>query len=266
MMVADETAPPVVIKTHDTPADQSPAIYIARDGRAAIHSYYHYHKKYAFEQPSLTEVIAGACQFGSWSEHYRAWQPKSRPKTLTILYDDMVARPQSVIEQLGDFLKLTPAKACLPEFHELQRRLPSFFRRGQNSDYVSEWTPAQMTLFNLLHAEAMKELGFTVTPSTDSADGVLSELAGSAARLHRMYLEQLTQLGRSDVIYQERVRQLTAQVRELANEVERKLEPQIRTRWVQLAWSFGDPDLKRAVRPGGAADASMQVSQAKGSG
>src|SRR5438270_5605135 len=37
------TAPPVMIKTHDLPADSGPAIFIARDGRAAIHSYYHYH-------------------------------------------------------------------------------------------------------------------------------------------------------------------------------------------------------------------------------
>src|SRR5436189_1321267 len=38
---ADRKAVP--IKTHDRPEDQGPAIYIIRDGRAVIHSYYHYH-------------------------------------------------------------------------------------------------------------------------------------------------------------------------------------------------------------------------------
>src|SRR5262249_53341379 len=52
----------IPIKTHDPPNDDAPAIFIIRDGRAAIHSYYEYQKNYAYEQPSLTETIAGACQ------------------------------------------------------------------------------------------------------------------------------------------------------------------------------------------------------------
>jgi hypothetical protein len=265
MIGREQTVTPVLIKTHDAPTDQNPAIFIARDGRAAIHSYYHYHKKYAFEQPSLTEVIAGACQFGSWSEHYRAWQPKTRAMTLLIFYDDLVARPQSVIQALGEFLNLTPGKTCLPEFHELQRKLPSFFRRGQNSDYLSEWTPAQTALFNHLHAGAMKELGFSLTPVAESADGVLNELAGSAARLHRMYLEQLTQLGRSDAFYQERLRKLSDQVRKLSDELERKLEPQLKTRLVRLGWSFGNSSSQNETKPEGL-PGPVRVSEANGPG
>jgi len=265
-LVQAEDAPPILIKTHDLPSDQGPAIFIARDGRAAIHSYYHYHKKYAFEQPSLTEVIAGACQFGSWSEHYRAWLPKSRPKTLLILYDELVAHPQAVIEALAGFLNLTPASTCLPEFHELQKKLPSFFRRGQNSDYLSEWSPAHIALFNHLHASAMKELGFILTPVDDSAEGVVGELAASAARLHKMYLEQLTRLGRADVIYQERVRSLSAQIRDLTLEVERKLEPKVRTRLVRLAWSFGDSRSRTQAKPGTLAGPPVQKRDANGAG
>jgi len=265
-LVQAEDAPPILIKTHDLPSDQGPAVFIARDGRAAIHSYYHYHKKYAFEQPSLTEVIAGACQFGSWSEHYRAWLPKSRPKTLLILYDELVERPQAVIKALAGFLNLTPANTCLPEFHELQRKLPSFFRRGQNSDYLSEWSPAHMALFNHLHASAMEELGFPITPSAGSADGVIGELAASAARLHKMYLEQLTRLGRADAIHQERVQFLSAQVRDLSREVERKLEPQVKTRMVQLAWSFGDSRSRTEAKRGTLAGTPVPVSEANGPG
>jgi hypothetical protein len=262
-MAQAEGAPPLLIKTHDAPSDNSPAIFIARDGRAAIHSYYHYHKKYAFEQPSLTEVIAGACQFGGWSEHYRAWLPKNRPNTLVILYDELVARPQVVIESLAGFLKLTPVSACLPEFHELQRKLPSFFRRGQNSDYLSEWSPAHMALFNHLHARAMEELGFAITPAAEPVDGVLAELAGSAARLHRMYLDQLTRLGRSDASYRARVLELSTQVRELSRELEGKLEPQLKTRWVRLAWSLGD---SRAQKETGTAGLpSLRVGEAANS-
>jgi len=265
-LVSDPAAPLILIKTHDPPSDQSLAIFIARDGRAAIHSYYHYHEKYAFEQPSLTEIIAGACQFGSWSEHYRAWRPKSRPNTLLILYDDLVANPQAVIQALAGFLNLTPAKACLPEFHELQRKLPSFFRRGQNSDYLSEWTSAHMSLFNHLHGGAMQELGFPTTPVAGSSEGVLGELAGSAARLHKLYLEQLTRLGRADITHQEHIRHLSSQIRQLSRQLEQKLEPRLKTRWLRVGLEFGSPRPPGNDKVDGFAPDSVPVGRSNGRG
>ena len=168
---------PIPIKTHGPPTDNAPAIFIARDGRAAVHSYYHYHKKFAFEQPSLTEVIAGACQFGSWSEHYRNWSPKTRPGTLLISYEDLVSRPQTVIPRLASFLNLPAIEAALPQFEELQQRSPAFFRRGQNTDYLTEWTPVHMALFNQLHSTAMEDLGFPMTPVSASTTEAVAELA-----------------------------------------------------------------------------------------
>jgi hypothetical protein len=112
----------------------------------------------------------------------------------------------------------------------------------------------------------MKELGFILTPVADSAEGVVVELAASAARLHKMYLEQLTRLGRADVIYQERVRSLSAQIRDLTLEVERKLEPKVRTRLVRLAWSFGDSRSRTQAKPGTLAGPPVQKREANGAG
>src|SRR5690242_8668498 len=42
----NEEGKPVLIKTHGPPDDDGAAIYLIRDGRAAIQSYYHYHQKY----------------------------------------------------------------------------------------------------------------------------------------------------------------------------------------------------------------------------
>jgi hypothetical protein len=232
-------APPIPIKTHDLPCSDAAAIYIARDGRAAIHSYYHYHKKFAFEQPSLTEVIAGACQFGSWSEHYWAWRPKTRPGTLLLLYDDLVGRPQEIISQLAQFLQLTPGDTKLPAFEQLQQRLPAFFRRGQNTDYLQEWSPGQMALFNELHGSAMEDLGFPIVSVAESAVGTVKELAQSAARLHRMYVEQLSNLGRSTAAHLEEVRLLSGQVRDLSRQVDQVLNPLLKRRWTRLGAALG---------------------------
>ncbi len=230
---------PIPIKTHGPPTDTAPAIYIARDGRAAIHSYYYYHKKFAFEQPSLTEVIAGACQFGSWSEHYRAWQPKTRPNTLLLSYDELVTQPEKVIPRLANFLQLPAAQASVPPFQQLQQRSPEFFRRGQNKDYLQEWSPAQMALFNQLHASVMKELGFELAPVSTPPVEAVTELAQSAARLHRMYLEQLSNVGQALRNHRQEAAELSRQVRLLSDWIQQVHRPMANNRWVRFGVAVG---------------------------
>ena len=231
--------PLVAIKTHDLPTDNSPTIFVVRDGRAAIQSYFHYHRKFAFEQPSLTEIIAGACQFGSWSEHYWAWHPRTRPKTLLIRYEDLVSSPEQTIERLAGFFKREPKPGPLPEFEELQRKSPAFFRRGQNQDYLKEWTGAQMALFNELHGSAMEDLGFPLEPTNASAASTVKALAQSASRLHRLYLEQLNALGHSEAQHQKRVQQLENQMRRHYGQMDEILRPLVRNRWVRLGIALG---------------------------
>jgi hypothetical protein len=185
----------VPVKTHGPEEPKGPAIFLIRDGRAAIDSYFHYHKKFAFEQPSLTEVIAGACQFGSWSEHFLAWRPKTRPNTLFLRYEDLIKRPEEIIGSLAALLKREPGKGRLPSFEELKTRSPAFFRRGDNKDFLSQWTPSQMALFNRLHGAVMEELGYPLAETPQKVTDTEEELARSAARLHRQYLERLTELG-----------------------------------------------------------------------
>jgi hypothetical protein len=232
-------AQPLLIKTHDAPEDTGPAIFIVRDGRAAINSYFHYHKKFAFEQPSLTEVIAGACQFGSWSDHYWSWRPKSRPNTLLLQYDDLVDRPEQTIERIAQFLRVTPGQGKLPAFEELQKRLPAFFRRGRNTDYVAEWSAAHMALFNQLHGRTMEDLGWAVEPVNASSDAVIGELAQSASRLHGMYLEQLSNYGKTIAKHKQDVSALSDHIDALSRIITEKLNPLLETRWVRIGQKLG---------------------------
>jgi hypothetical protein len=238
-IVNSTSAPPVLIKTHDAPMDGAPAIFVARDGGAAINSYFHYHQKFAFEQPSLTEVIAGACQFGSWGDHYRSWKPKTRPNTLLLHYDALVAEPEKVIGVMAEFLGVQPVRAALPRFEELQKRLPSFFRRGQNSDYLREWSQAQLALFNELHGAAMQELGFPLLPSNAPVGETAKELARSAARLHRLYLEQLLNQGRAHQHHKTEIQSLSRQIAGAAWEVQGRFDQFLKTLWVRLGLTLG---------------------------
>jgi hypothetical protein len=206
-----------LIKTHGAPEDSAPAIYLIRDGRAALDSYYHYHQQFAFEKPSLTEIIAGACQFGSWSEHFSAWQPMARPASLFLRFEHLVSRPVDLIPQLADFLRVKPNSGRLPTFENLSAQFPAFFRRGHNQDFQSAWTPNQMSLFNHLHGQLMEKLGYKLTPAPEPV-GAAAELARSAARLHKLYLENLVKVGQASLTQQQLsqdVTRLSAQVQQL---------------------------------------------------
>ena len=230
-----------LIKTHGPPEDDAPAIYLVRDGRAAIDSYFHYHQKFGFEQPSLVEVIAGACQFGSWSRHVRAWRPAQRPRTLFLRYEELVARPLELIPRLAGFLERAPVGGRVPTFVELQQRLPAFFRRGASDSYLSEWTPGHLAFFNQLHGATMGELGYDLVPGAGPEGSLLEELAASAARLHDSYLEQLGQAGSLVAAVDELERKqerLTQEKAELAEHA-RRLDETLNARWVRLGLALG---------------------------
>jgi len=251
-----------LIKTHDPPRDNAPAIYVVRDGRAAIDSYFHYHRKFAFEKPSLTEVIAGACQFGGWGQHYVNWQPRTRAHTLFLRYEDLVAQPAGIVHQIASFLALDPVEDHLPSFEELQQRHPAFFRRGQNQDYLTRWTQDQMSLFNCLHGEVMGSLGYELTPAPLIEAESVVELAGSVARLHGLYLEQLSKLGASWAQCQQLAEDLKklplAQAQLAAREEELHwLEAR---RWVRLGRKLGLVDRRARPELGGAGLASESKS------
>jgi hypothetical protein len=185
----EQSAQLILIKTHSGPEPNGRAIYLVREGYAAIDSYFNYHKKFSFEQPSLTEVIAGAC------EHYTAWQPHVRPNTLLLRYEALVNQPHDCVPLLADFLQVPAQSGRLPSFAELKERLPAFFRRGQDRSFVDEWSSSQRSLFNELHGAVMTQLGYSLEPGLASSDTTAIELARSAARSHRLYLEQLSSVG-----------------------------------------------------------------------
>ncbi|HTL56284.1 MAG TPA: sulfotransferase domain-containing protein [Candidatus Limnocylindrales bacterium] len=234
-----------LIKTHDPPEGSGPAIYVVRDGRAAVNSYYYYHKKFAFEKPSLTEVIAGACQFGRWNDHYLAWRPRIRQNTLFLRYEELVTRPDEIIPKLSQFLRMEPKEGRIPTFEELKQQMPTFFRRGQNDDFLSEWTPGQMALFNELHGPVMKELDYPLASIGGDDGSAAAELAQSAAHWHELYLEKLQSLGSTSAtclqLYREN-EELGRELRQFSEEIEKKdavLRPLLKSVWVKVGMSIG---------------------------
>ena len=164
------------VKTHDLPpADESPAIYIVRDGRDAMVSYAHYQcdveqQGEGFEQ-RLAKLILGDSPRGRWGDHVLAWL--DRPSSTAIVtYEDLVADPfprvRGALSELGIVLPEEDAPANLPSFAQLQADSPAFFRKGSPGQWREEMTPVMEHHFWRWNAAGMSRAGYPVRerPST----------------------------------------------------------------------------------------------------
>jgi hypothetical protein len=99
-----------IIKTHEPPIDDSPAIYMVREGRAACVSMWKFYDRAI----PLVEVVAGNHRFGSWSAHLAAWQPWKRPDTLFIDFDQACADPTMLVDRVSRFIEVRPVCRDVP--------------------------------------------------------------------------------------------------------------------------------------------------------
>ena len=149
---------PFCLKSHDLPSDDAPAIYVVRDGRAAIVSYYHFLRDIEKTEVPIEDVIKGKRWPYSWSDHVAAWG-KSREQTLLVRYEDMLSDLPAVIDRVGTFLDLKPLRTADIDFAKLHALHPAFFRKGDNVSSIEEITP-HLALFDLHHGKTMRQLGY----------------------------------------------------------------------------------------------------------
>jgi hypothetical protein len=160
---ASDTSDVYFVKTHDQPRDDQKSIYIIRDGRSAIVSYFHYRMDNDIDpspKPSLEDVVAGNVMFGSWSDHFKAWAPNRRPNTLLLRFDEVVRDPSNAIKKIAAFTGLSALKSNTWSFTALQRVDSKFFRSGNDTKNIAELQGKALDRFWVLHGELMVELGY----------------------------------------------------------------------------------------------------------
>lgn len=182
------------VKTHGKPTDDSKAIYLIRDGRGSIASFYHFIRNFNNKQPTMQDVITGNVMFGSWAAHVMSWRPRLRENTLLVKFEELVADPQSQYSRIQKFLDI-PVKvgAIVPGFEQLQARDANFFRSGKNNAWEKDFSEDDHNLFWALHGEIMAEYGYCQPAAVlHRASRGAWRLAGDAARL-RNELNELTE-------------------------------------------------------------------------
>ncbi len=153
---------PCFVKTHELPDpdDTRPAVYLVRDGRAAVVSYWHYRQDLAGESPSLADVIEGRVWGSDWSTHVQAWMLSQRPNTLVLRYESLVADPHAALAHIAAFAGLPPPAPTRLKFDALHEVEPKFFRVGSNDANLAELRGDDLALFSRCHGDAMRAAGY----------------------------------------------------------------------------------------------------------
>jgi len=157
---SDET---FILKTHDYPADvcdDDKVIYLLRDGRESVLSYYNYHRDYTDQQKCLLDIIAGDTLFGGWGEHVLAWAPGTRPNTLLVQFETLVNDPLGQVDRIAEFTGFKSVSDSLPTFEELHNTGPRFFRSGKTDSWKKIFSEFDHHAFWLRNYTQMISYGY----------------------------------------------------------------------------------------------------------
>lgn len=144
-----------LIKTHHYPLDNNPAIYVVRDGRAACASLC----KFENMNVPLMEIITGKHELGGWASHLDAWRPWARPDTLLLRYEDMTTNLGDVLSELSRFLDKGIIKNHIPGRESMAAVDGRYIRR--KSDWREIFTDVDVEVFNNVHGEMMRRMGYS---------------------------------------------------------------------------------------------------------
>jgi sulfotransferase family protein len=157
-----ESPKPVFVKTHNHPGDASRAIYVVRDGRSCIVSWYNMLTRAKKRtNVNIEDIILGRkVPFGDWSSHLRAWAPEGNPRVLLLYYRDLLSEPEMILDRIGAFTGLKQTAPWRDNFAKLQALYPEFFAAGSDERNIAQMTESEATLFWQVHGEAMVKFGF----------------------------------------------------------------------------------------------------------
>lgn len=151
-----------LIKTHEIPSGDDPAIYTVRDGRAAYASLSEFYKN----NLSLEAAISGHSRFGTWSNHLTAWKPWSRPNTLLLMYEEMISDLPRVLDKIESFIGRKAIASKIPDREFLTSLDERMVRK--KSDWREIFSAGAMELFNQTNMEMMCRMGYYEKKNLDA--------------------------------------------------------------------------------------------------
>lgn len=159
------------VKTHRRPdhytSIDDKVIYIIRDGRDVISSYYNYLKNFSSNYVTIQNVILGQVPFGCWADHVAAWSALDSDRLLLLRYESYLDTPENFVRSIADFVGIDDSGEGIPEFGELKNVSKQFFRRGVAESWRDDLNAEALALFWLINGDAMEEQGYRKDSTQD---------------------------------------------------------------------------------------------------
>jgi hypothetical protein len=173
---------PTFFKTHDLPQPKyRRVIYVIRDGRDVIVSYYHHLKAIGSELDYSRLVTTGEGLFPCrWHEHVESWLANPHgAEMLTISYEDLQRNTIKELQKICKFAGLERNQSILGSvarettFETMRAKErkdgwenvawpkdKQFFRRGKIGSFEDEMPPQALEAFTKLSMSTLKRLGY----------------------------------------------------------------------------------------------------------
>lgn len=158
------------------------AIYIARDGRDAIVSYWHFCNQRDGTSIPFSEFIELSAKpehsFGLWKTHVLGWLNAPLEAKLILRYEDMLTDAPSCLRRALEFAEIDVSdsvveKAVNRASFDSMRKLEKtkgfnldqlvnveFVRQGKSGKWGETFAPGDLERFNKFHGGSLKELGY----------------------------------------------------------------------------------------------------------
>lgn len=177
---------PRIIKCHSPCFEAFPRfVYVLRDGRDAMISFYHYALGERSFRGSLREFLGSdvATRFGTWPHHALGalmYAQKNPERVLLVRYEDLIESPMEQARRIADFCGLNvdegvvrraSARSRFSRLQEMERRHGSeiegrngfrFFRRGVPGQWKEASIGEELRPFLEEAGEALSILGYPV--------------------------------------------------------------------------------------------------------
>ncbi|MBT3670473.1 MAG: sulfotransferase domain-containing protein [Chloroflexi bacterium] len=175
-----------LLKTHDNYSfifKNTNVVYVARDGRDTLTSYYYYINARKETPVKLQDIIIQGTTYGLWSNHVLNWiKSRDHKKFFLLKYEDMRTNALIETKKLLTFLDLkieeesikksislstvTKMKIIEHEFgHPVEKRVGTgknvpFVRKAQIGDWKNLFSEKDTRLFWKYHSKGMDILGY----------------------------------------------------------------------------------------------------------
>jgi len=155
-------------------------IYIVRDGRDAIVSYWYYCNQRDGTNISFSKFIEASSKhgYGSWNKHVLGWLHAPIKEKIIIRYEDMLHDTEACLRRTLEFAEISVCDEAIENavrhasFNSLKRieqykgfnleelKSIEFIRKGKSGSWQDTFGPGDIKRFNEYHGGPIPELGY----------------------------------------------------------------------------------------------------------